>query len=164
MKKRTLVAGLMLALGAGVTTLSLAEAQQPPPPPPAAVRGEPAGVAKTYRAKDLIGTKIAIRGNTSVGTVDDIVFSDDGVIQYVIVSTGEDRLVTVPWEAAKFDYEKRTALIDIPAEQFKLVPTYTVKTYPQYWAPTYRTEIYRFYGLTPGQERRLDRRLDRRDR
>ena len=52
-------------------------------------------------------------------------------------------------------------IIDIPAEQFRLVPTYTVKTYPQYWTPTYRTEIYKVYGLTPGQERRLERRINR---
>lgn len=162
MLKRTLTASFMLALGAALTTLGIVEAQQPPPPQPP-VRGE-ATVAKTYRAKDLMGTKIAIRGNTAVGTVDDIVFSDDGVIQFLIVTTGEDKLVTVPWDAAKFDYEKRTAIVDIPAEQFRLIPTYTVKTYPQYWTPTYRTEVYKYYGLTPAQERRLDRRVDRRDR
>jgi sporulation protein YlmC with PRC-barrel domain len=159
MLKRTLAATFMLALGAAITTLGIVEAQQPPPPQPPA-RGEAAAM-KTYRAKDLMGTKISIRGNTAVGTIDDIVFSDDGVIQYLIVSTGEEKLVTVPWDAAKFDYEKRTAMIDIPAEQFRLVPTYTVKTYPQYWTPTYRTEIYKFYGLTPGQERRLERRIGR---
>lgn len=162
MLKRTLAASFLLVLGAAITTLGVVEAQQPPPPQPP-VRGEVAA-SKTYRAKDLMGTKIAIRGNTAIGTVEDIVFTDEGVIWYLIVSTGEDKLVTVPWDAAKFDYEKRTAIIDIPVEQFRLVPTYTVRTYPQYWTPTYRTEIYKVYGLTPGQERRLDRRLDRRDR
>lgn len=163
MRKRTLVAGILATLGTAVTAWSIAEAQQPPPPPPAQP-AQSAAMTKTYRAKDLIGTKIAIRGNTAVGTVDDIVFNDEGVIWYLVVSTGDDRLVTVPWEATKFDYEKRTAVIDIPAEQFRLVPTYTVRTYPQFWTPTYRTEIYKVYGLTPGQERRLERRLDRRDR
>jgi len=164
MLKRTLAASFLLAFGAAITTLGVVEAQQPPPPPAQPpVRGE-AMVAKTYRAKDLMGTKIAIRGNTAVGTVDDIVFSDDGVIQYLIVTTGEDKLVTVPWEATKFDFEKRTGMIDMPADQFRLIPTYTVKTYPQYWTPTYRTEIYKVYGLTQAQERRLERRVDRRDR
>jgi hypothetical protein len=163
MLKRILFGGSTLALGAAV--VGLAVAQTPPPQPPAAqppARPAETATAKTFRAKDLIGTKMSIRGNTQVGTVDDIVFSDEGVIQYLIVSTGDDKLVTVPWEAPKFDYAQRTAVIDLTPEQFRAIPTYTVRTYPNFVAPTYRTEIYRFYNLTPGEMRRLERRLDRR--
>ena len=49
----------------------------------------------------------------------------------------------------------------VPAERFRQIPTYTVEQYPNYYAPTYRTQVYKYYGITPGQERRLERRIER---
>jgi hypothetical protein len=158
MLKRSLFAGSVLAAG-----VAFLVAQQPPPPATPAAPAQPGQPAttKTYRAKELLGTKMSIEGNTNVGTVDDIVFSDEGVIQYLIVTTADNKLFTVPWDAAKFDWAKRTAVIPINQERFRTIPTYTVETYPQFYTPAYRTEIYRVYGLTPGQERRLERQLRR---
>ncbi len=115
---------------------------------------------QTYRAKQVLGARLSIQGNISIGTVDDIVFADDGYIEYLIVQN-EGKMVTVPWEAAKFDFEKKSATINITQEQFRQVPTYTQAQYPTYSAPTYRTQIYQAYGLTAGQERRLERRIGR---
>ena len=91
----------------------------------------------------------------------DIVFDDEGVIDYFIVSQN-GKLVTVPWEAAKFNFEKRTAVINITPEQYQKIPTYTVQTYPQFYTPTYQNQIYGYYNLTPGQARRFERRINRR--
>ena len=110
-----------------------------------------------FRAKQVIGAKIMIAGSTVVATVDDLVFDDAGNLDFLIVDHG-GKLMTVPWEAAKFDIEKKTAVITVNAEQFKLIPTYTTTTYPNFYTPTYRTEIYKVYGLTPRELRRLDRR------
>lgn len=110
-----------------------------------------------FRAKQILGTKILIQGNTAIGTVDDLVFDEAGNLDYLIVDNG-GKLVTVPWDAAKFDLEKRTAVLTITQDQYRVIPTYTVKTYPTFYAPAYRTEIYRFYGLTPRELRRIDRR------
>jgi hypothetical protein len=119
--------------------------------------------SQTYRAKQVLGAKLTITGDVSIGTVDDIVFADDGYIEYLIVQN-EGKMVTVPWEAAKFDFEKRIATVNVTQEQFRQVPTYTQQQYPTYSAPAYRTQIYKAYGigLTNGQERRADRRTDRR--
>jgi hypothetical protein len=111
-----------------------------------------------YRAKQVMGATVNIEGNTSVGKVDDIVFDDNGQIEYMIV-LNHGKLVTVPWEAAKFNFEKRTAMIPIAPEKFQQIPTYTVDQYPVFSAPTYRTQTYQYYGLTPGQARRANRLL-----
>jgi hypothetical protein len=66
--------------------------------------------------------------------------------------------VTVPWEAAKINYEKRSAVINLSPEQFKRIPTYTATEYPQFSSPTYQTQIYKYYNLPPGRARRLERR------
>jgi hypothetical protein len=114
-----------------------------------------------FRAKDVLGGQVSIAGNVSIGKVDDIVFDPDGYIEFLIIEN-QGKLVTVPWEAAKFNFKERTAMINITAEQFRTVPTYTVERYPEFTAPTYRADTYRYYGLTP-RERRIERRIDRRN-
>jgi hypothetical protein len=143
---------------AALTLVAGVAAAQPPGAPPAATA--PAA-GQAYRVKQVLGAKVNIQGNVSIGTVDDIVFDDSGAIEYLIVNN-ENKLVTVPWQAAKFNFTDSsappTAVVNITETQFRAIPTYTVRTYPTFYAPTYRTEIYRHYGLTPGQIRRLERR------
>ena len=116
---------------------------------------------QTFRAKEVLGSKVSIDGNMSIGKVDDIVFDGEGYIEYLIVDN-DGKLVTVPWEAAKFNFKERTATVKITNEQFRRVPTYTVDKYPVFTTPDYRVETYKYYGLTP-RERRVERRVDRRN-
>jgi hypothetical protein len=146
-----------VALMAAAISVSLANAQEE-----RRVQKEPQSQQgneqmQTYRAKQVIGSKVSIENNMSIGTVDDIVFADDGYIEYMIVQN-EKKLVTVPWEAAKFNFEKRTAMVNIAPERFKEIPTYTAEQYPVFSAPDYRVQTYKYYGLTPRQERRAVRR------
>lgn len=112
---------------------------------------------QTYRAKQIIGAKVAIQGNASVGTVDDIVLDDHGNVDYLIVANSAGQLVTVPWDATAFNVEQRMATVQITQDRFQQVPTYTAQQYPVYATPAYRTQIYKYYGLTPGQTRRIIR-------
>jgi len=112
---------------------------------------------QAYRVKNILGTKVSIQGDVSIGTVDDIVFNDDGYIEYLIVNN-DNQLRTIPWAAAKFNFERRTATVNISQTQYQTVPTYTPDRYPTFFSPNYRTEVYRFYGLTPREMRRMDRR------
>jgi hypothetical protein len=116
---------------------------------------------QTHRAKEVLGSKVSIEGNVVIGKVDDIVFDDEGYVEYLIVDN-EGKLVTVPWEAAKFNFQERTEYVKITSDQFRRVPTYTVDKYPVFATPDYRVETYKYYGLTP-RERRVERRVDRRN-
>ncbi|HUR53687.1 MAG TPA: PRC-barrel domain-containing protein [Gemmataceae bacterium] len=147
LSRGTAAAALLLTAG-----LTAASAQVPQPVP--ATGAAPSG--KTFRAKEVLGTKVHIAGNVAVGTVDDLVFDDAGNLDYMIV-LNEGKLVTLPWEAATFDFQKRTAVVNITAERFRVIPTYTVQTYPSFYTPAYRTEIYTHYGLTPRELRRIER-------
>ena len=111
-----------------------------------------------YRAKQVLGTKIMLKGeSTAAGTVDDLVFDDAGNLEYLIVDNG-GKLVTVPFEAAVFNLEKKMATLTIAPEQYNLIPTYTTTTYPSFYAPAYRTETYKYYGVTPRELRVISRR------
>ena len=144
------------AVAAFLLTASVAIADEPRP---VKVGEQPTKVTSNqFRAKQVLGTKIMFKGDTAaIGTVDDLVFDDAGNLEYLIVDNG-GKLTTVPWEAAMFDVEKRTAWLTISADQYKVIPTYTTATYPSYYTPTYRTEIYKSYGLTPRELRVLKRR------
>jgi hypothetical protein len=120
-------------------------------------RREERRVSEARRAKSVLGAKISIKGGLAIGTVDDIIFSDDGYVEYVVV-LNEGKYVLVPWEAAKFDFDKRTATVEITQERFREVPTFTLERWPNVYEPAYRERIYGFYGLRPGQERRIERR------
>lgn len=160
MVKQTLVTASCATLLA-LTSTAWVNAQQEPAnnsEQPAANTAQQQPAAAQYRVKQLLGSKVRIEGEVAIGTVDDLVFDDNGVVEYLIVMN-ENKLVSVPWEAAKFNFEKRTATINIAPERFRRVPTFTVDTYPTFSTPTYRTQTYQYYGLTPGQARRLERRL-----
>lgn len=135
----------------------LAQTTQPPPPTPPrpvdpAARPAPGttteGENQAYRAKQVLGTKVSISGDLSIGTVDDVVFNDAGQVEYLVVAN-EGKLVTVPWEAAKFNFEKRIATVNITQEKFREIPTYTPTEYPVFFEPAYRTRAYGWFGLRP---------------
>ena len=154
---RMSAAGAFL-FGAGL----MASGQQPVRPgqaqPPVRVQptDDKAQTHTTFRAKQILGTKIMIQNNTSVGTVDDIVFDDAGNLEYLIVAH-DGKMVTVPWEAAKFDVQSQSAVVNITPEVYKTLPTYTPTTYPEFFVPTYRTTTYKYFGLTPRDLRRINR-------
>jgi hypothetical protein len=139
-----------------------APAQQQPPVtvrPANPVPPQPGTTTQaTYRAKQVLGSKVMIQGNTAVGTVEDLVFDDAGNLEYMVVSH-DGKLVTMPWEAGHFNPTDRVITAGgITATQFNTIPTYTTTTYPEFYSPTYRNQIYKSYGLTPRELRRLERR------
>src|SRR4051794_7283336 len=122
----------------------------------------PAGDSRqpqTHKVKAVLGTRVSIQGGLAIGTVDDVIFDDDGYIDYLVV-LNEGKYVVVPWQAAKFNFEQRAATVNITQQQFQQVPTFTVQSWPTFDAG-YQQRIYGYYGVT-GHERRVERRQDRR--
>jgi hypothetical protein len=142
---------------AGSPTPVVAQAAPVPPPTPAPATAQP---QQEYRAKQILGTKVHIQGNIAIGTVDDIVFADDGQLEYLLV-LNDGKYVSLPWRAATFNFTDQTAAVNITQEQYRVIPTFGLRAYPRFFAPEYRVEIYKYYGLTP-HERRVERREERR--
>jgi len=142
-------------------SLSAAPPAAPPAPPGAAPPGSAntADLPHPLRASQIIGSTINMKNNTEIGTVSDIVLTDSGEVEYLVVKRSDGMFVTVPWQAAMWGTDYKTATVNVTPEQLKVVPTYNATNYPQWFTPTYRSEVYKYYGLTPGQLRRLNRRL-----
>lgn len=120
-----------------------------------------AAAGQSLRAKQILGAKIRIEQNNDVGTVDDLVIDDQGNVDYVLVVVQDGQYVTVPWDAVEFNLEEQVANVHITLEKFRTIPTYTAQQYPSFTAPSYRTQTYQYFGLTPGQQRRMVRRSTR---
>jgi hypothetical protein len=158
---------LVQSLAFCLAVATVVDAAQPPatlppvarPPvasqPPASLT--PIENVQPIRAKQVLGSKVFLAGDVHAGIVDDMVFDEGGNIEYVIVNK-DNKLVTVPWSAVKFNFEKQTATLAVTQQQYQVIPTYTIQTYPSFYDPTYRTKVYSWYGLTPGQLRRIERR------
>jgi sporulation protein YlmC with PRC-barrel domain len=136
----------------------------PPQTPPSTNPLQPSAQPNTgvslqvRRSKQLIGSRVALTGGTSVGVVDDIVFTDEGCIDYLVV-IDQGRYVPVPWQAAKFDYTQRIATVNITPERFREVPVFTTTNWPNFYEPSYMTRVYGYYGIAlPERHRRIDRR------
>lgn len=156
--------GTVAHIAMALMTSSFTQAPaQPPGTPPAT---QPADMPNAVRAKQVLGAKISLQGNAAAGVVDDIVLSDAGQVEYLIVNNN-GKLVTVPWAALNWTWGTgaqavNTATINITPEVYQTIPTFTTTTYPQFFVPTYRTQTYRYYNVTPGELRRIERRIDRR--
>lgn len=156
MNKKLRTAAALIFLGTGVPAVAQPPVQPVQQPPVT----ERTTAAPSYRAKQVLGSKVMIEGNTSIGVVDDLVFDAAGNMDFLIVNNG-GKLTTLPWEAAKFNFEQQVATVAITAEQYKTIPTYTTTTYPNFYTPTYRTEVYKYYNLTPRELRRWERGVRR---
>lgn len=169
MWKFAIPASLALAVGGALA------GQVPPPRPPDdpnpprtspqdTTTSQPTAAPQARKAKQVLGSKVSLQGGVSIGTVDDIIFSDAGHVDYLVI-INEGKYVIVPWQAAKFDFEKQTASVNITQAQYREVPTFTTQQWPNVYEPTYITRTYRYYNLQPPDRFRpiLDRRDIRRD-
>jgi hypothetical protein len=157
--------GSAVALCLALAPAAWAQGVVPPAPGTGPVANDPSG----FRISSVMGAQIQLQGGSPAGTVSDVVLTHEGVIEYLIVNNG-GKLVTVPWEAAKFNWQAAAApaagtapapvvaTLSITPQQYQAIPVYTTTTYPNFYTPTYRTEVYKVYGLTPGQVRRIERR------
>lgn len=152
MRNTVLQCGWVFVFVVAAAGARIAQAGEDAKPPAESAAGQ------HLRAKQIIGSKVTLEGNMEVGTVDDIVLDDNGNVDYLVVANSDNKLVTVPWDAARFHADKRVAVVHITPERFQQVPTYTAERYPAFYTPAYRTQVYKYYGLTPAQERRIIRR------
>jgi len=94
----------------------------------------PAGSAAVSPAAAVRSTARGARTRTAAATV---ARGDD----FTLIVSRNGKLVTVPWDAARFNHGKRIATIDLSADQFDRIPTYTSDRYPDFYTPAYRNQV-----------------------
>jgi hypothetical protein len=161
----------LLTVGTGVAcwlTLNQSVMAQPPMPRPV-IQPRPrpqvevrqdrryGAVTEIRRVSSVIGARVTIREDVPIGAIEDVVLSEDGCIDFLVVAY-ESRLILVPFSVARLDFERRTAFIDITREKFRSVPTFTKDRWPSLTDRRFVSEIHTAFGIEPGHERRFERR------
>jgi hypothetical protein len=64
------------------------------------------------RVSTVIGASVRVEGGETFGKVEDVVLSEDGCIDYVVLGY-EDRFIAVPWTIVRADFAQRTVLVNV---------------------------------------------------
>jgi len=108
-------AGLAGGLFLAASTLALAQAVRERT---TGRTDEQTGVAEVRRVTEVSGSNVVLQGATRFGKVEDIVFNENGCIDYIVVSA-DNRYVVVPWAASQLDYRQRVVTLDVTREQLQ---------------------------------------------
>jgi PRC-barrel domain len=115
------------------------------------------------RVTQVIGTQLVLRDNASIGKIEDIVLSEDGCVEYLVVSYSE-KYVLVPWSVAKVDVQRKVVAVDIAKDRFMEVPTFSRDQWPSFQDGQYIEKVRTIYNVpAAGPERRQERREERRE-
>jgi hypothetical protein len=79
---------------------------------------ERTGTIEVRRVTEVIGSPVMLQGQTRYGQVEDIVFDENGCIDYVVASA-DGRYVVLPWAASRFDPRQRVVAFDVTREQLQ---------------------------------------------
>jgi len=109
------------------------------------------------RISSVVGARVLAQGDLTVGTIEDVVFSEDGCIDFLVVAR-EDKFVLVPFRAARLDFEHRRAFIELPRERFMQVQSFTKDRWPNISDRRFVENLRTTFGLPPGQERKIEKR------
>lgn len=133
-KLRIAISGLVCALMFG--GLTLAHAQQ---------KKESRSKGEVRRITTVIGGSVQFAAGGNVGKIEDIVISDEGCIEYIVVMY-HDRYVPIPWTVSTVAFDKRIVTIDMDQARFEEVPTFTRDEFSLLVQVDFREKVHTFFG------------------
>ncbi len=114
------------------------------------------GGVEVHRITHVIGDTVVLQDRTQVGKIEDIVLGEGGCIDYVVVSY-HDKVVFVPWTAARVDFSQRVVNLNVTREKFEQVPSFAADRWPNFSDRQFSQRIDTVFGVT-GNRRVEDRR------
>jgi hypothetical protein len=119
-------------------------------------------IAGMHRAGELMGQTVVSQQGNEIGTIDELVISENGQVEYIVLSRGGTLgiggvLVPVPWEAAnlQWDQENDQLRADITEQQLEGAPTFDGDNWAQITAPDYEQQVHSYFGTEPRQDQRF---------
>ena len=80
---------------------------------PRTVTTTPAGpTAELRRVSQILGSSVRLQDGSGYGRVEDIVLSEDGCIEYAVISR-ENQYALLPWGIANVDYSQRVVTFGV---------------------------------------------------
>jgi sporulation protein YlmC with PRC-barrel domain len=104
-----------------------------------------------HRASDLIGQKVISRQGQDLGEIKNLVISQNGQVEYIILSRGGTlgmggKLVPVPWRAYNLHVQNNKMTADITKEQFQNASAFDDEHWSQMSSPGYDQRVNSYFG------------------
>jgi hypothetical protein len=109
----------------------------------------PVTAGQFYKINTLTGMPVAL-GERSLGKVSEVVINDGGCVQYLVVQSGPDAFVAVPWGAATVDFARKSIALhapDVTPDQIRLA-TFTAATWPTFTDPAWSERTLSMWGTS----------------
>ncbi|RJQ87549.1 MAG: PRC-barrel domain containing protein [Desulfobacteraceae bacterium] len=108
-----------------------------------------------HKAGDLIGQSVVSQQGQELGSIDNLVVSESGQVEYIILSRGGvvgmgDKLFPIPWQAANLQMsqdDKVTA--SITEEQLQNAPSFEGENWAQIGSDEYKQQVHSYFGSEP---------------
>ena len=102
------------------------------------------------RLSQLTGAKVQSQTGESLGKIDEFVVQN-GQIQFAVIGVGGilgigEKMTPVPWKALNYTGEKQFSL-NVDKQKLQSAPTLQKDQWSQLDSPTYKTQLYTFYGV-----------------
>jgi hypothetical protein len=97
------------------------------------------------RVSSVIGASVQIEGGTAVAKVEDLVISDDGCIEFVVVRY-EERFMPIPWGLATVEFDRRIVSVDITRERFAQAPSFAGNHWADLRGEQFTGKVRSFFG------------------
>ncbi len=113
-------------------------------------RGEPMAVP---RADAIIGLEVMNDAGQQLGKVEDLTFSDDGRINYLVISRGGvlgfgSKLCAIPWQSANTRIHENAVIVDVSKESLDNAPTF--ENWADFSQGDYQQQVRGYYGEEGG--------------
>jgi sporulation protein YlmC with PRC-barrel domain len=117
--------------------------------------------SSTVQVSKLVGTKVKSSQGEEIGVVKDVMIDrSTGCMAYTVLSTGEGgaraaasgKLVAVPWAVYSPASDVNVLTVTVDRERIYSAPVFDYARIDEYSRPDYITNIYSYYGVSPGAE------------
>jgi len=115
-------------------------------------------IAGMHKADDLMGKDIVAQDGEKLGSIDNLVISENGQVEYIILSRGGvlgvgGDLVPVPWNAANLKKDQDDNFrADITQQQLEGAPKFDGDNWAQIASPEYEQQVHSYYGTEPRKD------------
>jgi sporulation protein YlmC with PRC-barrel domain len=114
---------------------------------------------KKYRrvlsGSSLTGDRVKNPEGEDLGKIDEIMIDvPTGRVAYAVVSFGGvlgmgAKLFAIPWTSFTLDEDNKCFLLNVPKDRLKAAPGFDKDNWPDMADPTWRSDVYSYYGARP---------------
>ncbi|MDX1968384.1 MAG: hypothetical protein SFV23_14505 [Planctomycetaceae bacterium] len=111
-----------------------------------AIAADPPKTVRVQKLSVLLKSKVLIQEDQPAGQVVDVVFSEGGCVDYVVVNY-EQQYYAIPYSAVTMRYADQIVFVDVAPAQFRKVQFFSNTSWPDFYADTFRQQTFSTFAV-----------------